>query len=109
MKINKAFFKKLPKVLLTTFKGFSDDKGLKLSASLAYYTVFSIGPLLLLLMSLASVFFGEQAIEGKIFGQLNGMLGASAAKQVQEIIKNVQISGKTNFALVVSIITLVIG
>ena len=103
------FFKKLPKVLLATFNGFSEDKGLKLSAALAYYTVFSIGPLLLLLMSLASIFFGQEATEGKIFGELNGLLGASAAAQVQEIIKNIRFSGKTNFALVTSIVTLIIG
>ncbi|MEO8583932.1 MAG: YihY/virulence factor BrkB family protein [Flavitalea sp.] len=109
MKIDKAYLRKLPKVLITTFKGFSDDKGLKLSASLAYYTVFSIGPLLLLLMSLASIFFGQPASEGKIFNELNGILGSSAAKQVQDIIRNVQVSGKTNFALVISIITLVVG
>jgi membrane protein len=105
----KEFFKKLPKVLLATFKGFGDDKGLKLSASLAYYTIFSIGPLLLLLMSLASVFYGGEAVQGKIFTQLNGLLGASAAAQIQEIIKNVTFSGKTNFALVISIVTLVVG
>lgn len=107
--LNKDFFRKLPKVLLTSFTSFSDDKGLKLSAALAYYTVFSIGPLLLLLMSLASVFFGQEAIEGKIFGELKGLLGASTAAQVQEIIKNIQFSGKTNFALVVSIVTLIVG
>jgi membrane protein len=105
----KEFFKKLPKVLLTTFKGFSEDKGLKLSAALAYYTVFSIGPLLLLMMALVSIVYGHAATEGKIFNELNGLLGASAAKQVQEIIKNIQVSGETNFALFVSIATLVIG
>ncbi len=107
--MKKEFFKRLPKVLIATFKGFGEDKGLKLSASLAYYTIFSIGPLLLLLMSLASIFLGEEAIQGKIFGELKGLLGASAAAQVQEIIKNIQVSGETNFALVISIITLVIG
>jgi membrane protein len=107
--MKKEFFRRLPKVLVTTFKGFGEDKGMKLSASLAYYTIFSIGPLLLLLMSLASIFFGEEAIQGKIFGELKGLLGANAAAQVQEIIKNIQVSGETNFALVVSIITLVIG
>jgi membrane protein len=103
------FFKSLPKVLIATFKSFSNDNGMKLAASLAYYTVFSLGPLLLLLMSLASVFFGEEAIQGKVFGEMKGLIGASAAAQVQEIIKNIQFSGKTNFALVVSIITLVVG
>lgn len=107
--LKKDFYKKLPKVLLATFKGFNEDKGLKLSASLAYYTIFSIGPLLLLIMSLVSIFYGGDAIQNKLFGQLNGLLGPSAAAQVQEIIKNITFSGKTNFALVVSIITLVIG
>lgn len=105
----KQFFKKLPKVLITTFKAFSDDKGMKLSASLAYYTIFSIGPLLLLVMSLASKILGGDAIEGRIFSELNGLIGASAAAQVQEILKNMAFSGKTNFALVISIITLLVG
>lgn len=105
----KITWKRLPKILITTFSAFSADKGLKLSASLAYYTIFSIGPLLLLLMSLASVIYGQEAIEGRVFGQLNGLLGSSAAKQIQEIIRNVQFSGKTNFALVISIVTLVVG
>lgn len=107
--LTKDFYKRLPKVLLATFKGFNEDKGLKLSASLAYYTIFSIGPLLLLIMSLVSIFYGGDAIQNKMFGELNGMLGASAAAQIQEIIKNITFSGKTNFALVVSIITLVVG
>lgn len=107
--MKKNFLRKLPKILVTTFKSFGEDKGMKLSASLAYYTIFSLGPLLLLMMSLASLFFGQEAIEGKIFGELKGLLGANAAAQVQQIIKNIQVSGETNFALVVSIITLVIG
>jgi membrane protein len=105
----KERFKKGWIVLKTTFSSFSEDKGFKLSASLAYTTVFSIGPLLLLIMSLASIFFGEDAIQGKIFTQLNGLLGAQAAKQIQDIIRNIQFSGKTQFALVSSIATLFIG
>jgi membrane protein len=107
--LTKDFYKRLPKVLLATFKGFNEDKGLKLSASLAYYTIFSIGPLLLLVMSLVSIFYGGDAIQNKIFDELHGLLGAGAAAQVQEIIKNITFSGKTNFALIASIITLVIG
>lgn len=104
-----GFVKRLPKVLMATFKGFADDKGMKLSASLAYYTIFSIGPLLLLMMSLASIFFGQDAIQGKIFGELKGLVGSTAAAQIQDIIKNIQVSGETNFALVISIVTLVVG
>ncbi len=107
--LTKDFYTRLPKLLQATFKGFNEDKGLKLSASLAYYTLFSIGPLLLLIMSLASIFYGGDAIRNRMFGELNGLLGASAAAQIQEIIKNITFSGKTNFALAISIVTLVIG
>lgn len=106
---SKNSFGLFKKVFANTFRGFSDDKVFKLSGSLAYTTIFSMGPLLLLMMSLASIFLGEKAIEGKIFSEINGLLGASAAAQIQEIIKNIRFSGKTNFALVASIITLSIG
>ncbi len=102
-------FKRLPKMIVTTFKHFAEDKGMKLSASLAYYTVFSIGPLFLLLISLSGIFLGEAAIEGKVFEQLRGLLGPATAAQLQEIIKNFHFSGKSNLALVVSIVTLIIG
>ena len=103
------FIKRIPKVLLTTFKSFSEDKGLKLSAALAYYTVFAMGPLLLLLISVVGFIYGKDATEGKVFNELNGLLGNSAAAQIQEIIKNIELSGQTNFALVISIVTLIIG
>lgn len=97
------------KLLMASFTGFMNDSGFKLSASLAYSTIFSLGPLLLLAMSLASVFFGQDAIEGRVFGQLNDLIGNGAAKQVQDIIRSIQFSGKTRIALTTSIITLIIG
>lgn len=97
------------KVLKAAFTGFSADKGMKLSASLAYTTIFSLGPMLLFIMSIASIFFGQEASEGKIFDQLNGFLGASAAKQIQDVIQNINLSGKTHFALIISTITLLVG
>jgi membrane protein len=105
----KTIFRKLPRILVATFKGFGDDKCMKLSAALAYYTLFSIGPLLLMLLSLVSIFYGKEATEGKIFHQLNGLLGADAAKQIQDIIQNISLSGQTNISFVIGIITLIIG
>lgn len=94
-------------ILKETFSNFLSDRGFKLSASLSYYTIFSIAPLLLLIISLAGYFFGEDAIKGKIFSELNGMLGNEAAAQIQEIIKNLQLSGETNFALAIGAGTLI--
>lgn len=106
---NKGFFANAWIVLRDSFNGFMDDRCLKLSAALAYYTIFSLAPLLVLVMSLASVFLGEEAIRGQIFGQINGLVGNEAAKQIQDMIKNTSLSGKTSTALAVGIVTLLIG
>lgn len=110
MKIfNKEFLKKIWKVVVATFSGFISDNGLKLSASLAYYTVFSIAPLLILIISLISVFLGHDAIENRIYPQIVAFVGRPAALQIQEIIKNLQLSGKTGIAVISGVITLIIG
>ncbi len=96
-------------ILKNTFQGFLSEDSLKYSASLAYYTVFSIGPILVLMISLASLFYGEEAVKGRLFGELNGLVGASAASQIQSIIKNLELSGKSNLALIISGVTLLIG
>lgn len=103
--LDKPFFK----VAKNTFSGFMNDKGLKLSASLAYYTIFALAPLLLLLISLAGIFLGKDAIQGKIFGELRGLLGSSAALQVQDMIKAIELSGKSTMAFIIGIVTLVVG
>jgi membrane protein len=105
----KITVKGLWKVLKNSFKGFSDDKVLKLSASLAYYTVFSIGPLLIVVISLCGLFFGREAIEGTIYGQIQSFVGRDAALQLQQIIKSAAIGGKGKVAAIIGIITLVIG
>jgi membrane protein len=97
------------RILKDTFDGFLDDRALKLSASLSYYTVFSLAPLLLLMISLAGIFFGRDAIQGQIFGEINGIIGNEAAAQIQEIIKNMELSGKTTMAVIIGGITLIIG
>lgn len=101
--------KKVGNILAASFKGFIDDKGFKLSASLAYYTIFSLAPLLMLLISLASIFFGQDAIQGKVFSEIRGLIGDNAAAQVQTMIKNVELSGETNMAFIIGIGILLIG
>ena len=109
MELISTFFKSTYCVLKNTFIAFIDDRGLKLSASLAYYTLFSLAPLLLLVISLAGFFFGREAIQGQIFSEINGLIGNTAAAQIQEIIKNMELSGKTNSAVLIGSITLLIG
>ncbi len=107
--MKKPDFKKIWKVLKDSFSGFSDDKVTKLSASLAYYTVFSMGPLLILIISLCGIFLGREAIEGQVYQQLEGFMGKDTAGQLQDIIKNAAISGKGPVALIIGAVTLLIG
>src|SRR5215212_11780789 len=96
-------------VIKNSFSGFSDDKVLKLSGSLAYYTVFSLGPLLIVILYLCGLFLGREAIEGSIYTQMKGFIGAEGAAQIQEIIKNASISSKGSLAATIGIITLLFG
>lgn len=105
LKILKAFWG----LLKMAFGEFFSDNALKLSASLSYYTVFSIAPLLVIIISLAGIFFGLDAVQGRIYGQINGLVGNSAAGQIQEIIKNVQTSQNSQGGAIIGFIVLFIG
>ncbi|MCW3111707.1 MAG: YihY/virulence factor BrkB family protein [Segetibacter sp.] len=91
------------------FTGFMDDKVAKLSGALAYFTVFSIGPMLIVIIFFADLFWGRDAVEGTIFGQIKGFVGANAAAQIQEIIRNATLSGKGTVTGIIGIITLLVG
>src|ERR1700749_2896677 len=69
---------------------FNNDNGFKLAASLSYSMIFSIGPLLIVVISLAGIFWGQQAVEGKIYIQIKDLVGSGAARQIQAIIKYIQ-------------------
>src|SRR5665647_609267 len=91
------------------FKEFSADNILKYSAALAYYTVFSIAPLLLIISTLSGIFFGKEATKGEVYNQLNGLVGSEVAVQIQNTIKNIHLTGNNFFASIVSMIILLIG
>ena len=96
-------------IIKTTFMNFSDDNGLKFSASLAYYTVFSLAPLLILVISLAGLFLGQDAITNSLYPQIKGFVGTEAAAQIQDMLKNLQLSGKTGTAVIIGVVTLMVG
>lgn len=87
---------------------FLDDKGLKLSASLSYYTTLALAPLLILVISIVGFFFGEEAVKGHVFGEINNLIGSDAAIQIQDLLRNLELSGQTIPAITLSVITLLI-
>jgi len=102
-KLKNAFF-----ILKKTFSGFMEDKAMKLSASLSYYTVFSLGPVLVVIFSVVSLVFGKAAIEGKVYIQIKDLVGEEAAMQVQQIINNVNQSGDGVLGATIAGIVLII-
>ncbi len=107
--LSKGFIRELWKVVLATVDGFINDNGLKLSASLAYYTIFSIAPLLILTLSISSFVLGQYAINNGLYPHIKQYVGSQAALQIQETIKNLQLSGKSGLALLIGITILVVG
>ena len=100
---------KISSYVKEVFKEFSADDILKYSASLAYYTVFSIAPLLVIISTLSGVFFAKEAVNGEVYNQLKELIGSAAAIQIQDIIKNIHLSRNNFFASTVSVIVLLIG
>ena len=75
-------------VIKQTFKEFSEDDCPQMAGALAYYTVFSLPPLLVIVIVIAGIAFGRQAVEGHVEQEIAGLIGADAAQQVQTMISN---------------------
>ena len=109
MKNLSKYIKSFYEVIKDTFDGFLEFKVLKMSASLAYITVFSLAPLLLVILFICDVFWGREAIEGAIYSQVNSFVGASSAEQIQAMIQNLALSKNSTLAAVIGIGTLLFG
>lgn len=90
-------------------KEFSSDNVVKLSASLAYYTVFSIGPLLLVIISLAGLFVEKTRITGSVYGQMQEFIGKQGADQIISIMEQMQRENMAAKFSIIGIVLLVFG
>jgi len=88
---------------------FINDNGFKLAASLSYSMIFSVAPLLVVVISLAGIFWGQQAVEGRIYQQIKDLVGVSPAVQIQDIIRNIQQSRHSVAGAIIGGAILVIG
>lgn len=96
-------------LLKKTTLAFSDDNAFKLSASLSYYTVFALGPLLIIIISLSAIFYGREVVQGRLYEQLNDLIGNEAALQIQNILANAQHTHATTPGAIIGGIILFIG
>jgi membrane protein len=86
-----------------------DDYAPSMGAALSYYTVFSLAPILLIVIAVAGLVFGQDAARGALFEQLNGLMGADAAKAVEGMLSSVSKPSHGVMATVVGIVVLLIG
>jgi membrane protein len=96
-------------LLKNTSKEFVSDNALTLSASLSYYTIFSLPPLLIIIIGLFDFFFGPDAVRGELLGQIKGIVGDGTAVEIQQMIRNVRLSNSSIFATVLGVAILLIG
>ena len=88
---------------------FIADNVLKYSASLAYYTILSFAPLLIIMLYVTGILFGKEAIRGELYAEIKGLVGSDAAIQVQTAIQNIHLSPDNFFASSIGVIVLLVG
>src|SRR5205085_5617385 len=89
-----------------SWDAFNEDYASSMGAALAYYTTFSLAPVLIVAIAVAGLAFGQEAARGQIVYQLSSLVGTESAKAIQELLKSASAPGKSLLASVIGIITL---
>ncbi|MGZ8868271.1 MAG: YihY/virulence factor BrkB family protein, partial [Thermoanaerobaculia bacterium] len=92
-----------------TFTEFGQDKAPRLGAALAYYTIFSLGPILLIAIAVAGMVWGQEAAQGQVSAQLEEVFGRNAAEAVEAMIAGAAKEKKGIIATVIGIAMLLVG
>src|SRR5690349_16796240 len=85
-------------LVIEAFNSWNEDKAPRLGAALAYYSVFSMAPLLVIVIAICGLVFGEEAARGQIVGAIDGMVGRDGAETIQAMILNARHPGGTILA-----------
>jgi membrane protein len=92
-----------------TFQEWNEDKAPRLAAALAYYTIFSIAPFLIVVIAIAGLVFGQEAVQGSLDEQIQGLVGREGADMIQQLIQNVRQPSENILATVIGLVTLLLG
>ena len=94
-------------LLKTTAEEFVDNNSFRHAAALSYYTIFSLPPLLLIVITAASSVYGREAVTGQVYGQLRGLVGPDSAKFLQDAIAQFTLQDRSVMATVIGVATLI--
>jgi membrane protein len=96
-------------IVKETIWNFSTDRAMTRGAAIAYYTTFSLAPMLLIVIAIAGLVFGQDAVQGAIFGELRGLMGKEGAGFLEQLIKSASNPGSGVIATVASLVLLLLG
>ncbi len=96
-------------MIMAALSAWLDDYAPSMGAALSYYTVFSLAPLLLIVISVAGLIFGADAVRGAVFAQIDGLMGAEAAKGIQDLLSSVSKPSTGLLGTVIGGVMLLIG
>src|SRR5258707_13873083 len=104
-----ATLKFILRLIYDAYNEWSHDRAARLGAALAYYALFSIAPLLVIMLAIAGSVYGQAAAKGQIFNAISDQIGAEAAFSVEQLLTGVYESGSSLFATLVSGVILIYG
>jgi membrane protein len=99
----------VPRLIWMALKGWSKDNVPRLGASLAYYTLFAVSPILVIAIAIAGSVFGEEAVRGQIVSQIDGLVGRQGAEAIQAILQGAHRDQSGTFAIIVGSVTLIVA
>lgn len=102
-------FRSLRALFVEAFTGWREHNASRMAAALAYYTVFSLAPILVISIALAGLVFGQEAAEGRIVGQISGLIGQTSASALEAMIAAARKPSTGILATVLGVATLVFG
>ena len=102
-------FTQLRELLTETFADWNEDKAPRLAAALSYYTIFSLAPLLIIVISIAGLVFGQEAARGEIITQIDGVMGQQGAEAVSGLLEASSKPSTGTIAAIIGFATLLFG
>jgi membrane protein len=105
----KKLISNLPNLLKLTYQEWKEDKASRLAAALAYYTIFSLGPLLIIVIAVTGFFWQKEAVQDQIMSQVQGLVGVQGAEFVAGLLNSASSPARGILATILGLITLVFG
>lgn len=105
----KRLLSALPKLLKLTYQGWKEDRASRLAAALAYYTIFSLAPMLVIVIAVAGLIWQRDAVQSAVMNQIGGLVGPQGSEFVSELLEGASNPAEGIVATIIGIVTLLFG